>query len=68
MINNKGFGIIYMNIQYEVDNSKRNIGLDMLRIIAMAMIVAFHYQIHVSNDTAMFTPPFMETGITYSLW
>lgn len=46
-----------MNIQYEVDNSKRNIGLDMLRIIAMAMIVAFHYQIHVSNDTAMFTSP-----------
>lgn len=34
----------------------RKISLDLLRIIAMAAVVAFHYQIHIANDMAMYNP------------
>ena len=56
------------HIRVGKDNSEKNMNncavkpksritsLDFLRIISMLMIVAFHYQIHIAGDMAMFEP------------
>lgn len=34
-------------------NNKRMANIELLRLVAMAMVVAFHYQIHIASDSAM---------------